>query len=174
LLFLLMQMRGLLYFLMIGIAAGTAHAQTGTKEKNKTYFKLIEAFTQRTVPGRKEAPPMANIHFIIRWEGTKYPETFFWRGASGWLSCSILKAHKVVNRPNNMPTGIDYSIEFVTGDRIHKGDTLELTPVTGGKFPIPDEIPKDAKNTLYYKTGGSGWLPFRVQNITKKTDLIAP
>ncbi|MFI5195791.1 MAG: hypothetical protein ACHQD8_01760 [Chitinophagales bacterium] len=168
-------MKCLLYFFAFCIVAGiTFHAQATTKKKNKTYLKLIEAYTQRTLPGRKESPPMTGTHFIIIWEYAKYPETFFWRGEGGWLSCNMLKAHKVTNRSHDMPRGMDYRTEFVTGDQVHKGDTLELSPVTGGKFPIPAEIPKDAKNTLFFKTGGSGWLSFPVDKITKKQDIVMP
>ena len=171
-----MKMRCFIYFLVLCFAASiSTNAQTTTKAKSKTYLKVVEAYTQRTRPGRPEsAPPPTGTHFIIVWEYAKYPETFFWRGEGGWLSCNMLKAHKITNRPHNMPRGIDYRTEFVTGDKIHKGDTLQLSPVTGGKFPIPDEIPKDAKNTLFFKTGGSGWLSFPVENITKKPDIIMP
>jgi hypothetical protein len=121
-----MQMRRFLFFFISCITASTfSHAQT---EKNRACFKLIEAFTQRTLPGRKETPPMAGTHFIIVWEKAKYPETFFWRGEGGWLSCNMLKAHKLINRPANMPVEIEYSVNFVTGDQVHKGDTLELSP----------------------------------------------
>lgn len=169
-------MRCFIYFLVLCFAVSmNTHAQTAKKAKSKTYLKLVEAYTQRTRPGRPEsAPPPTGTHFIIVWEYAKYPETFFWRGEGGWLSCNMLKAHKITNKSRNMPKGIDYRTEFVTGDQVHKGDTLQLTPVTGGKFPIPDEIPKDAKNTLFFKTGGSGWLSFLVENITKKPDILMP
>jgi hypothetical protein len=49
---------------------------------------------------------------------------------------------------------------------------LELIPMTGGKFPVPAEIPVEARNTLYYKTAGSGWLAFPVKTITKKVDIL--
>jgi hypothetical protein len=66
---------------------------------------------------------------------------------------------------------MDYNTEFVTGDQIHKGDTISLTPLTRGKFRIPDDIPKTAKNTLFYKTTGSGWQMSKVKTISKKRDI---
>lgn len=83
------------------------------------------------------------------------------------------RAHKAVGKLR-MPAGKDYMTEVVTGDQIHSGDTLLLTPVTGGKFPIPSEIPDTATNTLFYKTGGSKWMSFRVNTIGKKRDIVMP
>ncbi len=149
----------------------TAEAKKETKKKEKAYFKLLEASAQKTVPGIPGAQPKTNYKFIIIWQGAKYPETFFWRGENGWLTCSILKAHKQKSKTKGT-FGVDYKTESASGDNIHTGDTLQLTPIVGGKFPIPAEIPADAKNSLYFKTGGSAWLSFPVKNITKKPDVI--
>ena len=159
----------LLVFLCL---AGTTEAKKVAKKKEKANFKLLEAYSQKIVPGIPGAQPKTNFKFIIVWQGAKYPETFFWRGDGGWLTCSILKAHKIKNKGKSNPAGVEYNTEFAGGDNIHTGDTLQLTPTPGGKFPIPTEIPADAKNTLYYKTGGSGWLSFPVKYITKKPDVI--
>lgn len=136
---------------------GTASA---AKKKQKTHFSLVEAYhrPQEGDPGNE--PPMTGDHFVIRWNDTNYPETFFWRGENGWLSCKMERAHRTTKNGN-----------FITetdGSPAHKGDTLMLSPVTGGRFPIPKEIPANAKNTLFYKTGGSGWLSFPVKKIVKK------
>lgn len=159
------------YFICLLVSALvlTISAQAA-KKKTKTNFKLIEAYSQKTLGGIPGAPPQTGNHFIIKWEATTYPETFFWRGDNGWLSCKIEKAHKVA-KTGKMQPAEDYTTEFVTGDQIHKGDTLELSPVTGGRFPIPAEIPKNAKNTLFYKTGGSKWLAFPVSKIAHKADV---
>lgn len=106
---------------------------------------------------------MPGNFFVVRWEGAGYPETMFWRGDGGWLTCRIEKAHKV-----NTKGKPDYIVEELATDNIRKGDTLMLTPLTGGRFPIPTEIPEQAKNTLYYKVNGSKWLAFPVSKITKK------
>jgi len=166
----------LLIVLCFGIT-GIAHARKKAKKKSATSFKLVEAYTQRTIPGIRPRPgqpaPQPTTNFVIVWQAATYPETFFWRGDGGWLSCRIDKAHKATGKLR-MPAGKDYMTEVVMGDQIHKGDTLLLTPVTGGRFPIPSEIPETAKNTLFYKTGGSKWLSFRVENIAKKRDIVMP
>ena len=165
-----------LFVLCFGITA-VAHAKKKAKKKSTASFKLVDAYTQRTIPGIRPGPghptPPPTTNFVIVWQAATYPETFFWRGDNGWLSCRIDKAHKAVGKLH-MPAGKDYMTEIVTGDQIHKGDTLLLTPVTGGRFPIPSEIPETAKNTLFYKTGGSKWLSFHVDAITKKRDIVMP
>ena len=149
----------------------TKHKKTGTKET----IKLLEAYAQRTIPGTPGGLPPASFHFVIIWGGATYPESFFWRGENGWLTCKTEKAHKITkNEIRNFPPNMEYATLAVGGDEMHKGDTLLLTPIKGGKFPVPAEIPKDAKNTLYYKTGGSKWIAFPIKNIIKKKDVAMP
>ncbi|MES2702966.1 MAG: hypothetical protein V4649_10020 [Bacteroidota bacterium] len=172
-----MKLRYLLCFLVLGIAtAGCAQTKVKTKVKmaaeNKSYFKLLEAYTQNTIPGIPGQLVETGHHFVIVWQSKKYPETFFWRGANGWMTCKIEKAQKITTR--SAPRGIAYNTEFVTGDDIHKGDTLMLTPVKGGRFPIPAEIPSRAKNTLFFKAGGSNWLSYPVKKIGRKADVPMP
>ena len=151
-----------------------SEAKKKSKKKNKTYLTLVEAYTQRIIPGIPGPPPPTGTHIVIVWEGPKYPEVFFWRGDGGWLSCNMTKAHRIVNRRNIRATYTDYEIEKIAPDQVHKGDTLELSPVTGGKFPVPANLPADAKNTLFFKTGGSDWLSFHVDTVTKKRDIPMP
>lgn len=159
-------------FVLIFLAICSNEPAVYAKKRTKTNIKLLEAYSLRTIPGIPGAQVQTEYHFIITWQGAKYPETFFWRGDGGWLTCSISRAHKMLNKGHNTPGGMDYSIERVTNDNIHKGDTLDLKPIPGGKFPIPGEIPNDVKNTLFYKTGGSGWLSFPVNTIGKKPDRV--
>lgn len=143
--------------LIVGLTiGGTASALA--KKKPKGHFTLLEAY-HSTPQNDAQAPPMTGDHFVIKWNDEHYPETFFWRGGGGWLSCKIEKAHK--SGMGNYVTADDQSVA-------HRGDTLMLSPVTGGRFPIPKEIPDNAKNTLFYKTGGSAWLSFPVKRITKR------
>jgi hypothetical protein len=159
------------YFLFLICIVSTlsiqAPAKTNCKKKTNDKIRLIEATSQTTVAGIPGQQSKTAYRFIIVWQGAKYPETFFWRGDNGWLTCSMQKAHKVKSGK-----GYNYTSEFVSGDGIHKGDMLELIPMTGGKFPVPAEIPVEARNTLYYKTAGSGWLAFPVKTITKKVDIL--
>ena len=152
-----------------------ANGKSKSLKPHKRDIHLIEAYTQKTLPGRRESPPETSLNFIIEWKAKTYPETFFWRGEGGWLSCRMLKAHRILQGAGSKPImGSGYSVEFAAGDNIHKGDTLMLTPVAGGKFPIPAEIPTTSRNTLYYTTAGSGWRPFPVDSISKKRDIVAP
>jgi len=155
----------------------TGNGQTSKKvANNKVHpsFILLEAFSQHILPVRTNVTPTTGEHFIIVWEAAKYPETFFWRGENGWLPCKIMNAHKVVCRSPEFPAGLEYTVSHIKGDDIHVGDTLELTPMLRGKFPIPHEIPEDARNTLFFKAGTSGWLSYAVKQITPKPDVTMP
>ena len=153
---------------LLFLVDSTVLANTKKKKEN---IKLVEAYTQRTVAGIPGAPPTTGQHFIIIWQGASYPETFFWRGQAGWLNCNMQKAHKLSAKAKETFNGVEYSTEYLTGDQIHAGDTLQLSPVTGGRFPIPAEIPKGAKNTLFYKTSGSKWLSFPIKKLSTKRDI---
>ena len=123
------------------------------------HLKLVSAYTE-TIPESKQSnPPMAGYFFVVKWQEKTPPEAFFWRGDGGWLNCRIEKACK---------KGKNYIGKDINLGKVRKGATLLLTPVTGGRFPVPEEIPENAKNTLYYKTAGSGWIAFPVNKITKK------
>ena len=161
----------LLFYLSL---AHPSFARKEARQKNKPDFKLLEAYFQRTIPGIPRAPVKTQYHFIIVWEGAKYHENFFWLSDNGWFTCNIVKAHKINDNNSATTSGRDYNTEFVRASAIHKGDTLELSPVAAGKLQIPAEIPSDAKNALFYKTGRSGWLSFPVNNIAKKSDIVMP
>ena len=138
-------------------------------------FTLIEAYSQRTLPGIPGADPVTNYHFVVRWETAAIPEAFFWRGENGFLVCNMEQVHKVDGKSRrNMPEGLEYTAEFITGDSVHSGDTLMFTSMRGGKYPVPKEIPVNAKNTLFYKTVGSKWLAYPVKTIGKKQDIAMP
>lgn len=171
--FTIMKLRYFLSFLLIGVVVA-ACAQTKSQKKAKAKkvivksdIKLLEATSQRMLPGIPGAQPTTEFRFIIIWQNANWPETFFWRGENGWMTCKMDKAHK-------SKASKDYKMEFVANDQVHKGDTLSLKPIRGGKFPIPDEIPETAKNTLYYKVAGSKWLAFPVTTITRKPDVAMP
>jgi len=132
---------------------------TWAQSTQQPHLKLITAYTKTIPAGKQSNPPAAGYFFVVKWEESTPPETFFWRGESGWLSCSIEKACK---------KGKNYTGKNIDLGKIKKGTTLLITPVTGGRFPIPAEIPENSKNTLYYKTAGSGWIAFPVTRIAKK------
>ncbi len=155
--------------------SGMAGAKKAVKKKKNPYMALIEAYEQHTLPGIPGRIPTSGEHFIIIWTAKRFPETFFWRGENGgWQPCKMMKARKVMVRTADIPAGKDYITSHVKGDEILPGDTLELSPVVGGKFEVPKEIPKNAKNTLFFKTGHSGWLSYEVDSISKKNDIVNP
>ncbi len=125
----------------------------------KANIKLISAYTRKIPQSAQTNPPMAGSFFVIRWNEATYPETMFWRGENGWLTCKIEKAAK---------RGGAYQGKETEIDKIKKGDLLFITPLTGGRFPIPAEIPENAKNTLFYKTAGSPWIGFHIKKFSKK------
>jgi len=149
-------------------------ANPKSKKKKKDAFSLIEAYTQRTIPGIPRAPIHTNTHFIIAWMGQAHPEVFFWRCDSGWFSCNMVKAHKIKESSRFMPPGTEYQVENISPDKVSKGDTLQLTPIIGRKETIPSGIPANSPNTLFYKTTGSGWLSFPIKEIGKKRDITMP
>ncbi len=157
------------FFLFIAVA-NTA-AQTTVSKKRKQCVKLLDAYAIHAVPAVPGEPIKTENHFVVVWKDTKYPEAFFWRGAGGWQNCEISLAHRVPGGKHHAATTIDYTTEPLART-IHKGDTLELMPVAGGKFPIPGEIPKSARNTLYYKTEGGKWMPLRIKKIEQKTERV--
>jgi hypothetical protein len=130
--------------------------------KTKKNMKLITAYTKTISESEQSNPPMAGYFFVVKWENKNYPETVFWRGDGDWLTCKIEKAHKMM--VNGKTTYTSQQFDITT---LRKGDTLMLTPVTGGRFPIPAEISDKAKNTLFYKVNGSKWLSLPVSKITK-------
>ncbi len=139
-----------------------AYTVADAATKKKVYLKLIEAYSKKNTSA--EMPTETGTHFVIRWEVDKYPETFFWRGQSGWLGCNVQKAHKIKSKSKTAT----YRLEDVSMDQVHKGDTLMISPYTGGRFPIPNDIPASAKNVLYFQSGGNMWLSFPVKKITKR------
>ncbi len=167
-------MRNLLCLTLCLAISFTVVAKKKSKKKAKANMVLVEAYTQRTVPGIPGAKPQTSTHIIAVWEGAKYPETMFWQGDGGLMGCNVALAHKIINRQYIRATYLDYEKTAISPDKIKKGDTLQIDPYPGGKFPIPTEIPADAKNTLFFKTGGSGWLSLHIDTISKHHDIVMP
>lgn len=152
-----------------------ADKKSSAPKSGARYLKMLESYSQRILPGARGMQPRTETHFILVWKSKDAPATFFWRGANGWMSCNMVKVHKIKPAPKepNMPEE-EYVTEDITRNPIKKGDTLEVTPVQGGKFPIPKEIPISASNTLFFKTIKSNWLSFPVTKITAKPDIALP
>lgn len=158
---------------LMPVVAAFAGGKKAIKPK-KADFKLIEAYRQNISGGAAPTLTATGEHIIVSWKVAEYPATFYWRGEKGFMMCSIKKAHKINGKEaGKFPPGMVYRTEETTGDGIHKGDTLEIMPVANGKVRIPDDIPQNAKNTLFYKVSGNDqWRLFPVTKITKKKAII--
>jgi hypothetical protein len=170
-----MKSKLIIYSLLLVLNFATvAIAQTADKgvKSGARYVKLLHAYSQGAQSSAAVGQAANKYSIIMVWKGAEAPSTLFWRGDAGWWPCKIAKAHKAAKK--NITK---YNVPFVTsplspGDII-KGDTLAITAMPGGKFPIPTEIPKKATNTLFFKADGSGWLSVHVKKVTKLEEETA-
>ena len=173
-----MKIRSLFFIVLCFVMMGGAFAKTKKKPAKKVDITLLEAYSQRTVPGvRRATPPPTAFHFIIIWEGLQYPEYFYWRADTGLAPCIIARARKVVNKPRfNLAGTSDYYTEAVKKDAIKKGDTLDIIMMKGIKMRRADslQVADDIKNTLFFKTGGNEWRSFHIDSVVKKRDILMP
>ncbi|MCB0696191.1 MAG: hypothetical protein KDC07_02435 [Chitinophagaceae bacterium] len=140
---------------------------------------LLQATEQTTLPGRPEMEPTTDNRFVIVWKSKDAPASFFWRGQQSWLPCNVNKVtgYKplvVKDNGDGIPTPLNYVTVSTNNQNFATGDTLELYPVTGGKHPIPAEIPQDKNNVIYYKTVNSNWLALPVDSITVLPSIAMP
>jgi len=142
---------------------GLVQPSFAMRKKKKMTLELITAYSRNIPESEQSNPRMQGTFVVARWNATTYPETVFWRGEGGWFTCNIEKAHKA----GGVAGG--YSSVSIMPDQIHPGDTLRLIPLVGGRFPIPAEIPENAKNTVFYKVSGNPiWLSMPVNKIEAK------
>lgn len=156
----------------IGLLALSACAQskkTTAVKNGDSYAKVLQGNMVRTLPGAPGMEPVIEYRVLVVWKSKQAPETFFWRGEGDWLPCSVAKAKK----KKTSGTEFAYSTEEITLSNIKPTDTLELLPVTGGKYPIPAAIPETAINTIFFKTTKSAWLSLPVKNIKRK-NIVMP
>ncbi|MCD6062977.1 MAG: hypothetical protein K0R82_888 [Flavipsychrobacter sp.] len=156
--------------LIIAVSACGQSKKTASVKNGETYAKVLQANLQRTLPGAPGMEPVNEYRILINWKSSETPETFFWRSEGDWIECSVAKAKKT----KASAQGITYTAEAVSLGKIKKNDTLELLPVTGGKYPIPSSIPETATNTVFFKTAKSAWLSLPVKNIKKAKDIVMP
>ncbi len=161
-------LRCTLFFVCIFVALNAQAKVPAGLKTGKPYVKFLRATVQRTMPGRNTGV-MSDYDFVLVWTSKLPPASFFWRGQDGWLTCNIVKVHGA---------GKENSFGYVPDKdgldaRVNKGDTLEITPVRGGRFAIPSQIPAGAVNTLFFKTDQSGWLYYKTK-LTQKPDIILP
>ena len=130
------------------------------KSKNRTP-ELLMATSQTEQTNMRETPPIRR--FLIVWNDEAQPKSFFWNGENTWEVCSIFRAK------NYDPKTKTYSSFMDTNLQISKGDTLELVAISGAKNAVPDEIPTDKSNILYYQQSNGVWKGIPVADITRLT-----
>jgi len=173
-----MKMKSLLCFVVLCFVwIGAAAAK---KKKQEKYVTLVEAYSQRTLPGmRRATPPPPAIHFIVLWENKQHPDAFLWRGDAGLLSCTVVKVHKITEKTVRAPMGIDYYSEKIDIKAITKGDTLDVVPIPESAANVADGVSNvpSTGNTLFFETSGkhgTGMNWIRVDTIKKKRDIAMP
>lgn len=154
---------------LLGMLHTHAQQKNTSLKQSKSEIKLLQSTVQRTMPGMP-GKVITSYNFILVWKNKLSPESFFWRGQNGWLTCSVQKVHAAGKKQK----GIFVPDAAGVNARIHKGDTLELKPITGGRFEVPAEIPDTVTNTLFFKTSASGWMYYPVKKITQKQDIVLP
>jgi len=152
------------------------YGKTANRKLRKGAVSLVEAFMQRTLPGRKEASAITTMHFIIVWNNKEYPEKFVWAGNDRASNCSFAKVHKIPLKANqHLYSGLDYYRENGSPDKIQQGDTLDIIPLGPGNVDLPQSMQSFPKNTLiYYKNNEKNFFGFHVDSITRKPDITMP
>jgi hypothetical protein len=152
-------------FVLFLILCSTACAQQKkTVTNGKNYATLQRAVVNRTLPGRREGKIESQYRFNMVWQSSQTPTTFFYKAPNVWMNCSVNK-HSIVE-------GSQKATEIAL-ENIRKGDTIELIPIKGGKFPIPSDIPESLNNVILFKINKSNWHYVSISNY-EKADVSMP
>ena len=118
---------------------------------------ILNATSERINPGRKESDPYTTYQFKMVWRSTtKKPVSFFWKGQEIWKACDV----KILSRHKD--------------EQVKKGDTILLTTIPNGKFPMPESVAKLNTPSIVVKTINNDWLYIPVKKITKKASVNMP
>jgi len=148
------------------------YACSGSRQADATNSRmasLIEASSQRTLPGREEDEITTRYELYLIWNGATSPETFFWKDGEAWMPAGVQKVSRV-----NVPADRNPRFLDIAPEAVQQGDTLRLLPMSGGKFAIPQEAAKASEKAIFFKTGGSGWMHIPVEKMTRKPDIAMP
>ncbi|RYD55844.1 MAG: hypothetical protein EOP56_14885 [Sphingobacteriales bacterium] len=148
--------------LAVSISACAQGKKSTARKSGGKYAKLIAAAKQEHLPGAPGMEPTVNYMFVIIWNKATPPESFFWRGADGWMPCMVSKAKYTPNAANN---GFPFDRAPIKLKRFERGDTLMIVPAKRAKDVMPESISADTRNTLFFKTAGTSWLALPVDNI---------
>ena len=143
--------------------------------KSKPVIAIIEAYTQRTLPGRKEGKIQEATHVIAVWKGEFHPGNVYWENNGEIIPCNIFKVHKN-NQPSKprFPAGVDYFQDNVPVNQLQKGDTLDFVAGMTTAKQIPADIPKNLNNCLLFQDIKDKYLIFAVPNLSRKRDIAMP
>ncbi len=150
----------------LAIAGFAACAQTKKSSKGKSaasYARIIEATSQRHIPGMRDAAPRTEYKFILVWNSATPPVSFFWHGPDGTSVAGIAKVAKM-NAAEAGENELPYKIVSTSAPQIKKGDTLQVMPMPDGE-PVTEKLPAVKANRLIFKTGNTGWFSLPVGDI---------
>jgi len=159
--------------------AQTKKSATGHKAVARQDAKpvLLQATSQTIHAGREESGSTTEHRFVIVWKSMNEPSGFFWKGEQAWQVCNITRVKNFRPLPADK-TELQEDLNYESNDpgniTYKAGDTLELYPITSGKHPIPDEIPEDKSNIIYYKEVNGKWMALPVTKITKLPSMTMP
>jgi len=152
-------------FVLFLILCSTACAQQKkTVTNGKNYATLQRAVVNRTLPGRREGKIDSQYRFVMVWQSSQTPATFFYKAPNAWMDCLINKLST---------TGGKQTATEIAPENIQKGDTIELVPIKGGKFPAPSDIPENLNNVILFKINKSNWHYVLISNY-EKADVPMP
>ena len=162
--------------IFMGIPESSTHGKSPVKKLYKSDITLLEAYTQRTLPGRREGKIISTTHFIIVWHNKDYPTRFFWMDNNSAVNCNFCKAHKAYQGTDrfahNRP---DYVRDGLSNENIKPGDTLDVIPIAGNNTDLPHDLPAKTKNTLiYYQSNEKKLFGIKADSLTRKHDIMMP
>lgn len=164
-----------LAFVIMLLCTETSIAHIFKKGRNKKDFKLIEAYTQRTLPGRRQGRVNTATHFIIKWDQSTSPLQFYWIEDSAAIPCSIIRVHKAfVNGKFRAPGGLEYLSDNTPLSNIAIGDTLDICAQPDHGDNNIKDLPTASQHTLIYKYGNQKWRTFAVSVLSRKPDIAMP
>jgi hypothetical protein len=140
----------------------------------QAYFDIISAYPGRHIAGIRGVAPETTMYFKVIWRKPTFSGDIYWRGDGTWAPCKVEKIHMVRADGHNLPAGIDYKVEPFGNAGITSGDTLLFTALKSGTYPLPAEVDKKSKNTLYLKSSDAHWFSFPVRTIEATHNFTHP
>jgi hypothetical protein len=165
--FRMMHYKTLTAALLAALSLSSCTAQKGSAKRatpGDRYARVLEATSQRTLPGMRSQQPYTDYRIVLVWEKSAPPITFYWKPADGWHDARVTRYSP--NPDSEQPISLQ---------DVRKGDTLRIWSTTStAKSPVPADIPESATNTLFFRTAASGWLFTPVRSINALEDIAMP